>query len=280
MSKYLFVLLLIIIIILYILCNKIKNENFLQRKFGYTRRHKSRNFKVVKTINKMKNPKGVFSISLYGDDNDKKFYERYVKDLFKNLKTLKRLFPEWTFRIYLDPKISKTTRRKIIDKGGEIYVMNKSSVGHEGMTWRFLPADEDLPFIVLDSDDNVDLNKKDHYDTCWIDHVEKWIKSDKRIFHHKIPVVNTLLIPLSGKYWGAKPKTLPNMNKLINEYCGEWYGADEAFLVKEIWPFFKKNDVYTTPTNKMEKNFFRYLIIILLIIVLLITVYLTTNYSS
>lgn len=246
--------------------NQLYRKAIITRSLGIIEKHDSRHFKVSKIYNENVEAKGVFSTSLYGNDENKNMYNRYFKPLIKNIAILKKIFPKWVYRVYLDPRISIKNRRKLINTGCEVCIMNQPSEGHEGSMWRFLPAGEDKPFISMDADDVVNPDDKYCYDTYWTYFINSWLRSNKTFFQHKLPIVNATTIPLTAKYWGGKPYCIPNIHHLINRYCQTWYAADEAFLCKKVWPIVKE-DVYRTPNHIYEKMF--YLIICIIIIFLI-----------
>ena len=246
--------------------NQLYRKSIVTRTLGLIEKHTSRHFKVTRKYNINDEARGVFSTSLYGDDKHKKMYERYFIPLIKNIAILKKIFPKWVYRVYLDPRISTENRNKLIATRCEVYVMNQPSNGHEGSMWRFLPAGESKPFISMDADDIVNPKDKYCYDTYWTYHVRAWLRSSSTFFQHKLPIVNTTTIPLTAKYWGGKDYCIPDIKYLINRYCQTWYAADEAFLSKIIYPRLKKN-VYRTPNHIYEKMF--YLVISLIIIIII-----------
>jgi len=222
--------------------------NIYKRTFGIIYKQKVKNFKVHKIYNKSTGKDGILSTCLYGNTNNKKIFDKYVRPLLKNIYHIKKYLPNWVYRVYLDPSISKNILQQLVNTKCEVYVMNKPSNGHEGSMWRFLPAQEDLPFISLDADD---ICKKKITEAFWVDYIEPWLKSDKQFFQHKCHFHNAV-IPITAKYWGCKPGSIPNIDKLIDEYSDVWYGCDEAMLAKHVYPMLKTQGVYVTPFNLYE----------------------------
>lgn len=242
------------------------DPNFLPRIFGLINK-RSNNFhehyfvKSIYNINTKINK--ILSTSLYGDDKNPEMYDKYVCPLLKNISLSSVILPDWKYRVYLDPSISLTTREKLINSGCEVFLMNKKSDGHKGSMWRFLPAGEDVMFICLDSDDNIFREK--WYEKYWVNHLDKWEKSDNCFFYQRTSLRNIFsIIPITAKMWGGKSRCIPSIKRLINLYMNDWYGNDEAFLTKEIYPKFILKGVYNT--NSLV--FIDYIIMVVCILML------------
>jgi len=231
-------------------------ESVFKRTFGIIDKNiLKQRFRVSKIYNINIEAVGVLSTSLYGDDTDHKIYDRYVRPLLYNINIMKKHLPLWVYRVYLDPRMSEKTRRDIINTGCEVHLMNKISKGHEGSHWRFLVASGNKPYIILDSDDDILTNQNKYSNNYWVDHIEKWLKSDKTFFQDRTNMYNISFMPITAKYWGGKANSIPEIEDYVMKYSQSWYGNDEAMLTKKIYPLFKKYGLYAMPYNNYELVF-------------------------
>lgn len=246
MNRYLCVALLIIVTV-YIYMKFIHNNptnavNLVRRQFGLiNKRSCPATYKVSTIYNKNHNAKGVISSCLFGNLSDTKVQNRYIAPLLESIRIAPYHIPEWVYRVYTDPRCPPHIVQQLIDAGAEIYMMNQPSVGTEGSMWRFLPASESLPFISVDSDEPVFMHAP--YGMKWTEYIDEWLESDDTFFMHILYV-----LPIQAKFWGGKPGCIPEINKLINEYCASWYGNDEAFLTKIVLPMFREHGAYRPVT--------------------------------
>ena len=79
---------------------------------------------------------------------------------------------------------------------------------------------------------------------------------------------------LAAGAWGGKPKKngtapIPDIKERLEKYSHDWFGCDEAFLNKEVWPLFKKEGYYDIP-HTGEKVLYISLIVVLILVILLI----------
>ena len=257
--------------------DKRRLKSFIKRSFGVLKvsNNETYNFEVISKINENPNSKGICSTSLFGDMNNIILYNRLVIPLIYNAKIINNILPGWCLRVYLSSNISPNIRNELIKNNCEIYIMNDDSNNKfVGTLWRFLCASESKPFIVCDADMRFDekcvaynsLNKKD---------VEKWLCSDKLFFRRKLGIINKF-IPISAGMWGGKPDKngnppLPKIKEQMEKYEHNWFGTDESFLNKEVWPTFKKSNY--TVSNNMDTG----LSIIICVLIMIITIYLTSR---
>ena len=128
-----------------------------------------------------------------------------------------------------------------------------------GLLWRFLVASENLPFLVCDADMLID---EQNWFISDFSKVQKWLESDKTFFRRKVFLIN-MAWPISAGTWGGKPTkdgnaAIPDIKNRLENYNHDWFGSDEAFLAKEVWPLFKKEG-YFTDLSKNEKIFYIFL---------------------
>ena len=73
------------------------------------------------------------------------------------------------------------------------------------------------------------------------------LKSDTPFFQRSLAHIN-FFIPISAGMWGAKGKNgkppIPDIQEKMEIYCNNWFGCDEAFLTKEVWPEFRSQGYF------------------------------------
>jgi hypothetical protein len=177
--------------------------------------------------------------------------------------------PTWQPVVYVPIDVPSHIASEIVSLGGELVILKGTDsfdggvLGHEAALWRFLSASQTLPFVCLDADDEFDpkLPKRIH----------RWLREGSQFFIFS-PI--NVWIPMMAGRWGArgiekrdkdgKPvhywidpghsdsvshklhPPVPDMLERINKYCDNWFGFDEAFLKKEIWPLVRKDYSQTT----------------------------------
>ena len=186
---------------------------------------------------------GVFSISLFGDMEDPDKRSRYFDPLLKSAERVKGLIDGWYLRVYVAPSLSKSLIDLLIALDAEVYVMENDPVYFEGSMWRFLPAGEDIAFATLDADDEITTKYGGLHSLSSL--IEKWMKTDRKFFQRALFHIN-ILVPISAGMWGSRGRAIPDIEQRIERYCADWFGCDEAFLTKEVWPEFQKHGVYRT----------------------------------
>lgn len=218
---------------------------------------------VVKTLNEDPDAEGIISYSLYGN------YAKYAPSLYRQLDVIPNYLPKWQPRVYVPIDVPKEVVIELLKRGACVIKLNGGDSeeaakarkalkigikGHEAALWRFLPAMQTKPFITLDADDS--------FDTGLPNKIKRWLASGKQFFGFK-PA--ELFLPMAAGRWGGRGTALagprvgldqnqdpgydgsppiPDMLERINEYCDHWFGFDEAFLKKEIWPIVKKRGIH------------------------------------
>lgn len=171
-----------------------------------------------------KSRKGIISYSLYGD------YKKYGPSLIDSLTIIPRYMPGWQSVVYAAIDIPKDLKNTLINKGAEVIIMGPDPPrGHEGALWRFLPAAQELPFVSLDADDIFNAR---------IAHqIKLWLKSNYQfgIFHYY-----QFGLPMTAGMWGSRNCAIPDIKERLDKYEETWFGFDEAFLNREIFPLGKR----------------------------------------
>ena len=217
---------------------------------------------IVKVLNEDPAAEGIISYSLYGN------YTKYAPSLYRQLDVIPNYLPEWQPRVYVPIDVPKEITIELLKRGACVIKLNGGDSeesakhgareteglqsrgllkdrpgrvgikGHEAALWRFLPAMQTKPFITLDADDS--------FDTGLPNKIKRWLASGKQFFGFK-PA--ELFLPMAAGRWGGRAgydgsPPIPDMLERINEYCDHWFGFDEAFLKKEIWPIVKKRGIH------------------------------------
>lgn len=197
-------------------------------------------FEIVEKLNgdPAFKPQVLFTTCLFGNYSDQ-FHNTYVRPLYAAVERVHTLMPNSQMRVYLSQSLPETIRKKLLSLKCQVYLMSPDPVGFEGTMWRFYAADELLPFISIDADDDT-VNQE------FIKEVQHWLDSDKEFFvkrHHL-----SSFLPMTAGRWGAKPGAFKgqNLRELTESYCDYTFGVDEGFLNREVWPLAQESVDETT----------------------------------
>ena len=250
-------------------------RSLIKRTFGLAqicKKGEKRTSFVVKKIHNIHNDSsGIISTCLFGNMTGKWFRKLYLEPLLYNAGKIHEILPGWYVRVYVAPNISPELLEKLLDNDCEVFIMKEMSTNFVGTLWRFLPAAETKPFITFDADMKLDTTGL--YIAKLPKNIKKWLKSDKIFFQRTLGHIN-IFVPISAGMWGAKPKkdntpSIPDITQKMEKYCNNWFGCDEAFLTKEVYPEFKKYGCYKA-RNLTE--YIVYCIILIIIIIFIIKI--------
>jgi len=200
----------------------------------------ARGFKILERYN-YKKDENVFSTSIYG--NNPKYYKN-IDNLIYNANQLEN----WNLRVYLHDQVNDDIKNKLINKKAQVFIVRDPLVIpglSAGAFWRFMPLKENIQFIVIDSDDKLELKKIKKYLKKWDDSGKQYIR-ENNIF--------TVMWPKShimAKNWGAKNANLKHLN-IENYKLRTPYSADEIFLSYELYPKIKNNICETFEWNEFK----------------------------
>lgn len=191
-------------------------------------------FEIVEKINDRTEPVNlIFAVSLFGKYSET-FKARYVEPLFKLIKNVEEKLPEAQVRVYLAQNMPTSIKEDLVKAKAEVFIVTPEPKGFEATLWRFFAADDPLPFLSIDADDN-------DFDQSYVNQVKKWLQSDKKFFiiRHKW----FLVLPMTAGRWGAKPGAFGDVKiqALTEKYCDNSFGVDEGFLNRELWPTVKES---------------------------------------
>lgn len=194
---------------------------------------------------------GVLAISLFGKLDNPDLYAKYVQPVIKNADELaKGYLPNWHIRLYIAPSTAAlfapgtttTIMRTFLDHDCEVFVMERDPKDFEASMWRFLAANDDARFVCMDADFSLEEPTMTNFHS-FKKNIEKWLCSGKKFFQRALNHIN-ILIPISAGMWGGIGKSIPDIKERIEKYCANWFGCDEAFLTKEVYPLFQTCGVY------------------------------------
>jgi hypothetical protein len=218
------------------------------------RKSNERQYLELKRTGGREDRTGVISYSLYGN------YQDYAPQLQENIRLISEELPTWQVRVYLSDEIPKDLQQDFLEAGAEIVVM-KSLPGHQLALARFLPGKENLTFVSLDADDCFELSEE----------IKSWYQSNEPF---GLFTTHQLHIPIMAGLWGVRGGEISEIEKMLEQYSGDWYGFDETFLLDEIWPKMKERGYWQKTHLPKQKLFWG---IILGIIILFLFVIFWTS---
>jgi hypothetical protein len=195
--------------------------------------------------------KNIISYSIWGDK------PIYWKGAIENIKISNDIYPGWINRFYIDKNCDQNLIETISGDNVEVVLVDTNLLGntyngtyehsHQGMFWRFLPANDEDVNIFISRDCDSRLNMREY--TA----VQEWIDSGKKF--HIMRDHPSHIAPILGGMWGAKSEYLREIK--IIEKIKEWtslkmkytLGVDQDFLARIIYPL-----VYSNTLEHSEFN--------------------------
>ncbi|ESO10800.1 hypothetical protein HELRODRAFT_167299 [Helobdella robusta] len=191
--------------------------------------------KPLKEANEVK----VVSMSLYGSQ------PRYVGGALKNAELVKKNFPGWTLRVYVDSSnsskyeaVPSNVLKELEGLGVDVHRVENDELSVPPMMWRFLVADDPTVdrFIIRDSDSR--LTERDYKG------VQVWMAS-RQAFHCVRDHPSHAMYAISGGLWGARSKILREILNVSwlreTQNASSSYMSDMDFLNEKIWPRVSKH---------------------------------------
>ena len=177
----------------------------------------------------------IVSMSLYGNE------AKYMIGAIKNAELIKKNFPGWKLRIYLEANldspryglVSSSVIKNLRQLGVDLQYIDTKEDSIPPMMWRFLVADDEWVdrFIIRDSDSR--LTMRDAYA------VNAWVQSNAT-FGCVRDHPSHAAYAISGGMWGARAREL---RRLLRTTWREMlrgsradYLEDMNFLNSVIWP--------------------------------------------
>jgi len=216
---------------------------------------------------------GIISYSLFGKVNNN-WKKGLLEPLLLNCNKIKTFLPNWLIRIYISSNIDDSIKKQLFLSGAELYVMKENNNNFwQGLLWRFLVAEENKTFIISDADSIINLKT--------INKINYWQKSNKKFF--RIATLHNFFIPINAGNWGGKSinnkPVIPNIKTKMAKYNTNWFGSDEAFLSKEIWPSFIKEGYYEGSPLLSKSKIIIIIILFFILIILVITIIILLKYN-
>lgn len=168
--------------------------------------------------------KNVVAYSLWGDA------PMYWTGAIKNIELVKKYFPNWICRFYIDKSCRKDLIDTIKGDGVEIILIESKNSFH-GMFWRFYAAADIDVNIFLSRDCDSRISDRE------VAAINEWLLSDKDFHIMRDHPYHT--VPILGGMWGCRNGLLRKLD-IIGE-IKKWTffsqkGCDQDFLGKIIYP--------------------------------------------
>lgn len=189
--------------------------------------------------------KNLICFSLWGNK------DLYNYGALENALIAKYLFPDWTCCYYY----SETCNKKIItalSKLNNVKLIKMSGQDdYSNSMWRFIPAFNEPNIIYISRDTDSRLNIKEKLA------IEEWLNSDKDFHIMRDSISHNK--PIMAGMWGCRNNILlPYKNRFDSFQKHGYYGIDQDFLEKEIYPLVVNKSTIHASRHKFEpfaKNF-------------------------
>jgi len=181
--------------------------------------------------------KDVIAYSLWGD------HPMYWLGALKNIEQVKKYFPSWICRFYID----KNCKQELIDsiKGDNVeVVLVDSKDSFHGMFWRFWAAEDPEVDIFLSRDCDSRFSNRE------VSAINEWLSSDKDFHIMRDHPYHT--VPILGGMWGCRNGLMRNieLSKLISNWTKfSIKGCDQDFLGQVVYPLIKDKSMEHSEFN-------------------------------
>ena len=171
--------------------------------------------------------KNVVAYSLWGD------HPMYWVGAIRNIEGVKKYFPGWICRFYIDKNCNQELIETINGDGVEVVLVDSEDSFH-GMFWRFWAVEDPEVDIFLSRDCDSRFTDREFFA------IDEWLKSDKDIHIMRDHPYHT--VPILGGMWGCRRGILRESN--LSNSIAEWNryskkGCDQDFL-SQIYPSLKE----------------------------------------
>lgn len=171
--------------------------------------------------------KNVVAYSLWGE------LPIYWKGAIRNIELVKKYFPTWVCRFYIDKTCNKELIDTLIGENVEIILID-SKDSFDGMFWRFYAAADPEVNIFLSRDTDSRIGDRE------VAAISEWLKSDKDFHIMRDHIYHT--VPILGGMWGCRNGIIRNLDIIskINSWTHfSTKGCDQDFLGTVIYPSIK-----------------------------------------
>lgn len=188
-------------------------------------------FEITKIYNE-DSTKNILVTSLYGND------PKYYKNIDSTLKIIDELGVDWKYRIYLHDKVSSKIRDSLISKGIQVYIVSdplaNGGMNSAGAFWRFMPLKENIRFIVVDADDDLDIESLKMT-------ISRWVVSKKPFMRQVLPTVLFPKSHVSAGMWGGFGCGSLGCGKDLQTYISRSpFGSDEIYINTSLMIYMKE----------------------------------------
>lgn len=206
--------------------------------------------------------------SLWGD------HPMYWIGALRNIELVKKYFPTWICRFYIDDSCKKELIESIKGDNVEVILMKSNSYNYknlsqrfdsEGLFWRFLPLMDESVNIILSRDCDSRISDRE------VVAINEWIESDKDFHIMRDHPYHT--VPILAGMWGARNGILKNIQQLLDFWKtytkrGIFNAEDQDFLGQIVYPIIRDkslehsefginygNKIHNFPTTRENYEF-------------------------
>ena len=163
----------------------------------------------------------------------------YTEHICSNVNSVSKLLPGWSVRLYYDDTVPTNIIKSL--KGKCELIKKERQEEYYGAWWRFEPFWDISIDKFFCSDSEVIINQQ------FADLLIQW-KNEPFYLQRLHPT--HCGVPIQSGMMGSKPGIIANFKKkmydfiaewTINNPRGKWYGSEQVFLAKYVWPVIKNN---------------------------------------
>jgi hypothetical protein len=181
--------------------------------------------------------KNIIAYSLWGD------HPMYWVGALKNIEQVKKYFPGWICRFYIDDKSDENLVKTIKGDNVEVVLVNSKDSFH-GMFWRFWASEDAEVDIFLSRDCDSRFSDRE------VAAIEEWLSSDKDFHIMRDHPYHT--VPILGGMWGCRNGLMRKIEliKMIESW-GQFQrkGIDQDFLGMGVYPLVVNNSMEHSEFN-------------------------------
>jgi hypothetical protein len=181
--------------------------------------------------------KNVVAYSLWGD------HPMYWVGAIRNIESVKKYFPDWICRFYIDKNCKKELINTIKGDNVEVVLVESKDSFH-GMFWRFWAAEDPDVDIFLSRDCDSRFSERE------VAAIKEWLSSDKDFHIMRDHPYHT--VPILGGMWGCRNGILKGVNfsasiEKWNQFSRK--GIDQDYLGQVIYPYVKERSMEHSEFN-------------------------------
>ena len=212
--------------------------------------------------------KNLVVFSLWGNE------KIYWTGALKNIELVKKYYPGFISRFYIDRNCEDYLIKSIEGDGVEVILMDSKRINfqnsserfnHSGLFWRFLALSDIDANVVLSRDCDSRISERES------SAVNQWLQSDKDFHIMRDHPYHT--VPILAGMWGCRNGLLRNIEEIVKYWekfqpKGRFQAEDQDFLGQIIYPYIKNesyehsdfnikfnNEVFKFPTTRIDYEF-------------------------